>query len=164
MGLIVAATGHRPDKLGGYSKDIESKLYDLAVEELGKINPTKVISGMALGWDQAVAKACNTLSIPWIAAVPFIGQEKAWPKESQTFYHELLDTASEYIIVREGTYHPSKMYERNIWMVDRSDLVLALWDGSSGGTGHCVKYANKVKKPIKNLWSLYNEEGLSGYC
>ena len=32
------------------------------------------------------------------------------------------------------------------------DLVLAFWDGSSGGTGNCVRYAGKVGKPIENLW------------
>jgi len=47
------------------------------------------------------------------------------------------------------------MQTRNIWMVDNCDLVLALWDGSDGGTGNCIKYANKIGKPIVNLWDKY---------
>lgn len=38
--------------------------------------------------------------------------------------------------------------QRNQWMVDRADAVLAVWDGSPGGTANCVNYARKVGKPI----------------
>jgi uncharacterized phage-like protein YoqJ len=49
------------------------------------------------------------------------------------------------------------MQIRNEWMVDNAHIVLALWDGSSGGTGNCIKYANRksVNKPIINLWSSW---------
>lgn len=40
-------------------------------------------------------------------------------------------------------------------MVDDADRILALWDGSSGGTANCVGYANDIKKPITNLWPVY---------
>jgi hypothetical protein len=33
-------------------------------------------------------------------------------------------------------------------MVDRCDIVIAAWDGSRGGTGHCVEYARHKKKEI----------------
>lgn len=33
-------------------------------------------------------------------------------------------------------------------MVDRCDRLIAVWDGSNGGTGNCVKYAKEVGKPI----------------
>jgi uncharacterized phage-like protein YoqJ len=56
------------------------------------------------------------------------------------------------VIVCEGGYHPDKLQKRNIWMVDRSTAVLALWDGSKGGTANCVKYAEKVSVPVFNVW------------
>ena len=33
-------------------------------------------------------------------------------------------------------------------MVDRSDFVLAFWNGTKGGTGNCVEYAKKQGKPV----------------
>ncbi len=38
---------------------------------------------------------------------------------------------------------------RNKRIVDLADLVLAFWDGSSPGTAYTIKYARRVKKPLK---------------
>ena len=41
------------------------------------------------------------------------------------------------------------MQIRNRWMVDNSDLVLAVFDGKKeGGTWNCVKYAKSKNKEI----------------
>jgi hypothetical protein len=68
-GLIVAGTGHRPDKLGGYSDDAFNLLVKIAKHWLEMNKPTRVISGMALGWDQALATAAVEVDIPFVAAV-----------------------------------------------------------------------------------------------
>jgi uncharacterized phage-like protein YoqJ len=148
--MIYAGTGHRPNKLGGYSKEVNRKLLDVARRNLEGC--TTVISGMALGWDMALAHAARMEGIPFIAAVPFKGQERIWPKESQESYYDMLRAAKEVVYVCEEGYAPWKMQVRNQWMVDHCDVVLALWNGSSGGTGNCVEYADKVGKPIKNVW------------
>lgn len=150
--MIVAATGHRPEKLGGYGEDVRRRLITLATDYLQSNTLNTVISGMALGWDQAVAEACVALGIPFIAAVPFEGQERRWPPESQRRYAALLGRAESVVIVSE--YPGSKaMQLRNEWMVDRADKMLALWDGSWGGTFNCIQYAKKRGVPIENLWS-----------
>lgn len=33
-------------------------------------------------------------------------------------------------------------------MVDLADKVIAVWDGSNGDTGNCVRYAEKCGKEI----------------
>jgi uncharacterized phage-like protein YoqJ len=43
------------------------------------------------------------------------------------------------------------MQIRNEWMVDRADQVIAIWDGTSGGTANCVEYATKMNKPILRI-------------
>lgn len=48
-------------------------------------------------------------------------------------------------------YKPWLMQKRNEYMVDRCDKITALWDGSSGGTGNCVKYAIKQNKNILTI-------------
>ena len=44
-----------------------------------------------------------------------------------------------------------KMQKRNIWMVDNADVLVAIWDGSSGGPKNTVEYTRKVKKPILHI-------------
>jgi len=148
--MIISGTGHRLNKLGGYS--IPNKTFNYVCKTTEEIliieNPTKIISGLAIGFDTWLAQIAYKLKIPFIAAVPFIGQESIWPKQSQKLYLELLELADEVVIVSEGEYSAKKMQIRNEWMTDRSDKVLACWDGSDGGTGNCVRYANSVGKEI----------------
>lgn len=153
--VVVGVTGHRPDKLGGYSDSARIKLEKLAKGVLTELKPTKVITGMALGWDQAIATACVELNIPFIAAIPFRGQETKWPVESQERYHKLLSHAAEVVIVCEGSYAAYKMQLRNQWIVDRCELLVALWDGSGSGTKNCIDYAVAKGKPIRNVWEIF---------
>lgn len=154
--MIVAATGHRPEKLGGYSTKIRYSLGGLATDYLARNRPSEVISGMALGWDMAVAAAAVALDIPFVAAVPFRGQECRWPKEAQDRYRWLLSEAEEVVIITDGELFGRQvakaLQDRNEWMVDRADRMIALWDGSWGGTFNCIRYAEKKDVPVDNLW------------
>lgn len=152
--MIICGTGHRSNKLGGYSYAVFSRLVALAEAALKRYQPEKVISGMALGWDQALAQAAVNLNIPLVAAIPFKGQENMWPEASKKKYEELLSHAG-VVVVSSGNYAPAKMETRNEWMVDRSDLVLALWNGTSGGTCNCVRYAYQKQKRVINLWKTW---------
>lgn len=153
--LILAGTGHRPPKLGGYSDATFTALRSLAGTALTEIKPTTVISGMALGWDQALALAALDLGIPLIAAVPFKDQESMWPAASQAQFRAILARASKVNVVCDGGYAAWKMQRRNERMVDQCHVLLALWDGSSGGTGNCIRYAQSVNRRIVNLWSRW---------
>ena len=155
--MIVAGTGHRPDKLGGYGTDVTFKLRSLALNWLSDNEPERVITGMALGWDQALGWAAYDLGIPFTAALPFGGMEAKWPALSQQWYRDLLAKADEAIEVCPPGYAPWKMQKRNEYMVDNCDLVLALWNGTSGGTANCIAYAGQQEKEIVNLWEKYNE-------
>lgn len=155
--MIIAGTGHRPDKLGGYSKEAFDKLVLLAEGWLGSEGKDciKVVSGMALGWDQALVQAAINLNIPVLAAIPFIGQESKWPAESQKYYQELLDKCSEKVYVNLPGYAAWKMQKRNEWMANYCDVILALFDGSQGGTANCIKYAEKKNKRVINLYNQF---------
>lgn len=154
--MIIAGTGHRPDKLGGYTEEVHEKLVALATDWLVE-NPlvTTVIAGGALGWDTALAEAAIRLKRYLILALPFPGFEDRWPSESKARLYAHMAQADEHYFVREAGYAAWKMQERNKWMVDHCDEVLALWNGTSGGTSNCIAYANKVGKPINNLWEKY---------
>jgi len=147
---VVAFTGHRPAKIGGY--DLPNPTYMHVCQEIDRVlrelKPDKVISGMALGVDQWAANVALKLNIPFIAAVPFLGQEGKWPNKSQQLYKKMLEKAAEIVIVSEGGYAASKLQIRNEWMVDRCDVLVAVFDGTSGGTANCVTYAKGKGKEI----------------
>jgi uncharacterized phage-like protein YoqJ len=148
--MIVSFTGHRPNKLGGYKLPNPAYLYVCQQLEktLKELQPTEAISGMALGIDQWAANVCLKLGIPFTAAIPFVGQEKAWPQSSQQTYHKLLSKATKQVIVCQGGYAPQKMQTRNEWMCNHCDQLIAVWDGTPGGTGNCVQYAKSINKTI----------------
>lgn len=153
---IYAFTGHRPQRLGGYGDDVTARLSQFVEGWLTANRPKKAISGMAQGWDMAVADACIRLNIPFIAALPFKDQDKVWPAQSRTHYREVLAAADETYIVSPGPYAVWKMHQRNRWMVDRCDRLISLWDGTpEGGTAKCVEYANLIGRPVTNLWTEY---------
>lgn len=153
--MIIAATGHRPDKLGGYGEAVFNRLVKGAVLYLEEERPSKVISGMAQGWDTAWAVAAWHLKIPFIAAVPFASQAAIWPELGQRRWSALLKEAAEVVIVCKGEFAAWKLHKRNYWMVDHCDKLCALWNGSPGGTASCVAYAQRKGKPIDNLWDEF---------
>jgi uncharacterized phage-like protein YoqJ len=117
------------------------------------------ISGMALGadtlWAEAVINCKNSgLPIRLIAAVPFKGQESRWTAAAQQNFRFLIDQADHVEIVSPGAYSARKMQIRNVWMVEHSLPVLAVWDGTTqGGTWNCIKYALQQSKWVVQLHS-----------
>ena len=156
--FLLAGTGHRPPKLGGYSFAVADKLRDLAHEVIDRVRPDIIISGMALGWDTALAEAAIERRIHLTAAVPFDGQESRWPEESQDHYGWLLEHADEVVVVSPGDYAVWKMTKRNKWMVERATAIAALWNGTKrGGTWNCIRDARSVDVPIIMMWKTWLE-------
>ena len=160
---IVAGTGHRPDKLdihnsGSYHPILTMRLVDLAVHYFKQNRPDRVISGMALGWDTAIALAALSLGIPLTAAVPFKGQDRLWKPYDRARYFNILKKADDVVVVCDGGYSARSMMIRNKYMVDRCTRLLALYNGEgAGGTANCVKYAVYRNVPVDNLWRSYLE-------
>lgn len=154
MSYTVSATGHRPDKLGGYTPAVDAALLALAIRSLQQLVPDQVISGMALGWDTAIALAAIDCGIPLICAIPFPNQASRWPTDSFVRWLMIQTKASKIHTVAKD-YSLAALQQRNEWMVDNSVHILALWNGSSGGTANCIRYAMKQNKVIQNVWHQY---------
>ena len=120
---------------------------------LSEVRPTEVITGMAIGFDQLVADVCAQLGVPFIAAVPFEGQESIWPTHAKVRFYNLLLKAKEVVVVSPGRYEAWKMLQRNCWIVDHSNTLLAYMEPGTiaGGTFHCWNYAKTKNVPIVNL-------------
>lgn len=46
-------------------------------------------------------------------------------------------------------YGKSAPLMRNKLIVDNADIVIAIWDGVSGGTNYTIKYAERIGKPFE---------------
>lgn len=146
-----AVTGHRPQKIGGYGNvEAHRLVFQQIFETLLVLKPIRMIIGMAQGVDQLTAQACVELDIPFTAAVPCKDQEKVWPKPAQLVYYDLLKYADEVELV-SSEYSVDAMQARNRWMVDNSIMLLAVWDGSPGGTANCVAYARSLNRGVYYL-------------
>lgn len=154
---VIGISGHRPNRLGGYESDNPTR--DMIVAKLssilGKMNNeppgVMVIVGMSMGADFWAAHVCIDLEIPFIAAVPFEGQETKWSKGTQEEYRYLLTKAAKVVMVSEGGFEPRKMLIRNEWLVEKSDQVIVVWTGERSGTGHTAYTAFKEGKPLIRL-------------
>ena len=143
--MILGVTGHRV--IINYDK-----LYLDIVNFLKESNPEYTISGVAVGFDQLFSVICIRMSIPFVAAVPFNGQEKMWPEHVQKQYNKILNKAKEVVIVSPGDFDKEKFQIRNEYIVNNSDEMLAYWNGKNSGTGNCVRYAKGLYRRINNIY------------
>lgn len=157
--MKVCVTGHRPNKLWGYNYEAPEyiELKQTFKKYLKENHVTEGISGMALGVDTIFALAIIELKeegypIKLHCAIPCLGQEKMWPQQSQNLYNEILSKADIVKVVTNANYNQFVMQKRNRYMVDLSDRVLAVWDGSRGGTGNAVQYAREESKIIDRIY------------
>lgn len=153
--MKICVTGHRPDKLYGYklSDSKYIKLKERFKELLVKNNCTEAITGMALGADMIFAIAVLELKkqgcdIKLHCAIPCRNHSYKWTKDYQDLYNYILNKADIVKLITDEDYKPWLMQKRNEYMVDLADKVIAVWDGSKGGTYNCVKYAEKKGKEI----------------
>lgn len=153
--MILGVAGHRFQKLRGIGA---AQLRSIAKDEIQKISPTWLISGMALGWDQACVEAAIELRIPYWAMVPFPGFDERWTERQRTHLRELLALAENVVVVRQVKPNAfgavaGALNARNRRVVDLSAKILACWDGKDdGGTASALRYADLKKKPVINVF------------
>ncbi len=101
-------------------------------------------NGMAMGFDLTAAELVLELKkkfpqVKLIACVPCYGQEKRYSAEDKERYANILHRADETVTLAER-YHTGCMHERNRYMVDRADYLLAYCHDDKGGTAYTVRY------------------------
>ena len=146
-------TGHRPMKLpwGTNEKDPRCLALKLELaarlEALAALGYRSFLCGMALGCDMYFAEAVLALRDRWPdvrleAAIPFGDQPGRWNEEQRRRYNRLIDAADK-LTVLQVHYTSDCMQRRNRYMVDRSSLLLACYDGRPGGTMQTILYAER---------------------
>lgn len=173
--LAISFTGHRTKELFGTwelnnkkSRELSKIMTNLLRNLIEKRGANEFISGGALGADTIAFICVNALKkeypeIKNILAIPYKEQGENWAEEDKKRYRKMKEKADEIIYVDkeekykakndtpEGKHSGRKMYLRNVYMVDHSDLLIAIYDGSNkkgSGTANCYNYAKKKNKKI----------------
>ena len=161
-------TGHRPTKLPWGVREEDSGCLALkvrlakAVEDAYQLGMRHFICGMARGTDLYFAEAVLNLQeqhpdITLEAARPCESQADSWPEEERARYLSILDRCNFETLVQHQ-YDRGCMQRRNRYMVDRSGMILAVYNGEPrGGTAQTLAYA--LKKGLRTE-ILEPEEGL----
>lgn len=161
--MICCVTGHRP-KGFSFPRDLNNFTYENYYNYL--YNKVKnlifegydyFISGMADGADIDFASIVLILKnegypIMLEAALPYPPHSSI--KKGSKYKEELqiLLTKCDCKTIVSPYYFKGCMQKRNRYMVDKSDLVLAIWNGKEeGGTWDTIKYALSKNKPIQYI-------------
>jgi hypothetical protein len=150
---VVGFTGHRhlrnPVAVGTIIRE--------QLETLCKETPGELVgyASVAIGGDTLFAEACQTLKMPWIAALPFAATDFRSDFSENEWSHaiELLSRASDVVEICGSSEDRTAAYLRcGLRTVDEADVVMAVWDREpprgTGGTAEVVAYARTQKKPL----------------
>ena len=119
----------------------------LELERLYEHGIRHFLCGMALGCDQYFAQAVLEMKREYAdvtleAAIPCDNQSKGWSQRQKETYRSILQCCDRVSYVSH-LYHPGCMMERNRYMVDHAAVLLACFNGTSGGTMNTVLYAQR---------------------
>lgn len=146
-------TGHRPGKLPWGEDETDGRCIELkgalgqALERAYERGFRHFICGMARGADLYFCEAALALraarpGVTVEAAIPCEEQAAKWPEGDRERYFDLVERCDFETMVQHH-YDRGCMLRRNRYMVDRSALVIAAYDGTLGGTMYTLTYAMK---------------------
>lgn len=153
----VSFTGHRPEKLPYFSED-DPMCVDMKqrlktqIEELIIEGADSFYTGMARGVDTWCAEIVIELKrkypgINLTAVIPCKTQTSGWNAEDTSRYESILKHCDK-TIYTSTAYSKSCMLKRDRALVDLCDVLVAVFDGTKGGTKYTVDYAEKVHRKV----------------
>ena len=147
-------TGHRPNKLD-YSENEIKPLLETAIDNAISDGYVTFITGMAEGVDIWAAeivleKKKENKDLHLICAVPHPGFEKRRSQYETGRYKNIIKNA-DYVTTISDNYYRACYQKRNIWMVDRSSLVITVFNGTASGTKNTVDFARKIGVRVVNV-------------
>lgn len=154
-----AFTGHRPKKFPWGYNEADARCVALKkalAEEIAKlvdVGYTDFLSGMAEGADTWAALAVLALkkenpALKLHCILPCKGQADKWSVSARKIYSSVLNQADEVVYVSQE-YHDGCMLDRNRYLVDHADCLLAVYNGERrGGTAMTVKYAKRLGREV----------------
>ncbi|GGB79486.1 hypothetical protein GCM10008019_39640 [Deinococcus soli (ex Cha et al. 2016)] len=161
------------DPFGVYTTRGWAALVGIAQEFLSEMGADAVVGGGALCWDQVVLEAGFRLGLPCLLAVPFETQASLWPEYARAIWLRHAQAAEVVVCVTpvttlltptarslrtlDSSAMRAAMTRRNDFMVASAHAVLALHNGSPGGTANCMRSVLAARRPVENAWARLGE-------
>lgn len=147
-------TGHRSHKLPWRANEEDERCKTMKetlrceIEKSIQRGYKTFLCGMALGFDMICAEMILDLKkqykdIKLIGALPCRTQDIKWSIKNKERYRNILTQLDDIRCVYEEYIGVECMLERNRYMVNNSSLMIALFNGLSGGTKSAINYAKK---------------------
>lgn len=116
--------------------------------------PCDAYSSLAVGADQLFAEEVLRAGHSLNAVIPYVTYEHTFEPQDIARYRSLLAKSKE-VALNLPFSGEKAFYEAGKWIVDHSDLMIAVWDGKPsqgfGGTGDIVAYAIDAGAPIVHI-------------
>ena len=149
-----AMTGHR-NITHALERGLEKRLLDV-IEELAAEGTEVFYTGGAQGFDTLAAREVIRFRIthPDVSLVlilPCVNQNERWSESATSAYEFILSSADEIRYISDE-YTDGCMRERNLALVDASDILIAYVGRSRSGAGQTVRMAEKAGKRVYNLY------------
>ena len=150
MGKVCCFTGHRQlpkNEVESITKQIKNAMYELYQNGVDTF-----IAGGALGFDTLAALIVLKMKTKYpevklVLALPCKSQTKFW-KENDIEIYESIKKQADQVIYLSEEYTKECMLERNRYMVDNSNFVIAYCQKQTGGSAYTVEYAKKHGKTV----------------
>ena len=154
-------TGHRPAKLPWKFNEADERCAALkrrmadAVEMAYAEGYRHFLCGMAMGCDLYFGEVVLALrerypDITLEAAIPCPTQAEGWPALQRERYFRLLAQCDLETMVSDR-YTSGCMQRRDRYMVDHASLLIAVFDGTAGGTQYTMQYAMERRLDIIDI-------------
>ena len=154
--MKIALTGHRPQRLFG--NNLKNSKWQAVADWIKKTlleqKCTEAFSGMAKGSDLLYALAVKELNESWrkiklTLVFPCENYGSNSPdKRYLGWREEVINVATEKIYIHKE-YTKTADNDRDKYMVDNCDILIAIFDGIEvGGVYETIKYAESIGKKI----------------
>ena len=150
--MKITGIAHAPQRLMERTNLPSGDMVFLAKRALRLYKVTYLFTSLTPGWEQALVKAALELGIPYTVAIPYPDYDIAWDRPVRISASGLMARAAsiQQVSACEGR---EALMETHCWRVDRSDLLLALWNYDFyGETYDIMNYAMKCNRQVVNLW------------
>ena len=150
-----AFTGHR--RIEPLHEKTLPELLFRAVNYAYENGCRKFIAGGAVGFDTLAAREVIKFRISHpevklILALPCVNQDERWSDGQKSAYSYTLSLADEVVYISEE-YTDTCMRERNRYLAEEADLLIAYLSHSASGAGQTVRMAKSRGVQVYNLYS-----------
>lgn len=154
--FTVGIIGHRD--LGGQEINffVQSCCHRILCELKRKYSKIRAVSAISQGADSIFAQCAVSLHIPLESVIPFEEFKSDFAGEAPHEGYNTLRNGSDFVTTVNFIKRSNRAYKKSMqWVVFKSNVVIAVWDGkqtgSTGGTWEAVLLCEELNKAMIHI-------------